>query len=76
MTITELKQLYYQNQLIEAIIEPSSAEGGWIVEFRHCQGGFLMLTDTHGAECQYTDLDTASKSALAVGFSEVRIEAK
>ncbi|MCL9777043.1 thymidylate kinase [Vibrio methylphosphonaticus] len=76
MTITELKHLYHQDLLAEAIIEPSELDGGWVVEFRHKQGGFLMLTDIHGAECQYVDLDKASKSALAVGFSQVRIEAK
>ncbi|SEG73586.1 hypothetical protein SAMN04488244_1445 [Vibrio hangzhouensis] len=76
MTITELKHLFHQDLLAEAIIEPSSTEEGWIVEFRHKQGGFLMLTDIHGAECQYNDLDKASKSALAVGFTEVRIAAK
>ncbi len=35
MTITELRNLYRENQLVEAIIEPSSEEGAWIVEFRH-----------------------------------------
>ncbi|MCJ2378357.1 thymidylate kinase [Vibrio sp. ZSDZ34] len=76
MTITELKHLYQRNLLAEAIVEPAESDGGWIVEFRHTQGGFLLLTDTHGAECQYEDLDLASKTAMAVGFSEVRIEAK
>ena len=76
MTITELKYLFHQDLLAEAIIEPAESEGGWIVEFRHKQGGFVMLADIHGAECQYNDLDKASKSALAVGFTEVRIEAK
>jgi len=74
MTITELRSLYRDNQLVEAIIEPSIQEGSWIVEFRHARGGFILLTDTHGEECHYLDLDVASKSALAVGFSQVRVE--
>lgn len=74
MTISELRSLYQDNQLIEAIIEPSIQEGTWIVEFRHTRGGFVLLTDSHGEECHYIDLDKASKSALAVGFRQVRIE--
>ena len=74
MTINELRHLYREQQLVEAIIEPSAQEGSWIVEFRHARGGFVCLTDSHGEECLYDDLDTASKSALAVGFQQVRIE--
>ncbi|BCL71327.1 conserved hypothetical protein [Vibrio nigripulchritudo MADA3029] len=74
MTISELRSLYQDNQLVEAIIEPSIQEGTWIVEFRHARGGFILLTDSHGEECHYIDLDKASKSALAVGFRQVRIE--
>ncbi|SUP08001.1 thymidylate kinase [Vibrio metschnikovii] len=76
MTITELRNLYREQMLIEAIIEPSSAEGTWIVEFRHQRGGFVPLTDASGEECHYTDLDSASKSAMAVGFKQVRIESR
>ncbi|WP_047043446.1 hypothetical protein [Vibrio mexicanus] len=76
MTINELRTLYRDNQLIEAIIEPSVQEGTWIVEFRHQRGGFVLLTDAHGEECHYGDLNLASKSAMAVGFKQVRIEAK
>ncbi|EDP57950.1 hypothetical protein [Vibrio sp. AND4] len=74
MTINELRHLYRDKQLVEAIIEPSIQEGGWVVEFRHARGGFVCLTDSHGEECLYDNLDTASKSALAVGFQQVRIE--
>ncbi len=76
MTLTELKALYREKQLVEAIIEPSIHDGTWVVEFRHARGGFVLLTDTQGEECQYIDLDVASKSAMAVGFSQVRIEEK
>jgi len=76
MTITELRNLYRENKLVEAIIEPSAEEGNWIVEFRHTRGGFVLLTDIHGEECHYGDLDLASKSAMAVGFKQVRIESK
>ena len=74
MTINELRALYRDNQLVEAIIEQSAEEGLWVVEFRHAEGGFLLLTDVHGEECHYGNLDIASKSAMAVGFNQVRIE--
>ena len=74
MTLTELKALYRDNQLVEAIIEPSIQDGSWVVEIRHARGGFVLLTDAQGEECQYVDLDVASKSAMAVGFHQVRIE--
>lgn len=73
MTLNELRNLYRENQLLEAIIEPSIQEGAWVVEFRHSRGGFVLLTDNHGEECHYQDLDVASKSAMAVGFQQVRI---
>ena len=76
MTINELRALYRDDQLIEAIIEPSAQEGNWIVEFRHTRGGLVLLTDSHGEECHYGDLDLASKSAMAVGFKQVRVETK
>lgn len=75
MTINELRNLYREQQLVEAIIEPSTREGNWIVEFRHARGGFVILTDIHGEECHYGDVDLASKSAMAVGFKQVRVEA-
>ncbi|MDG3084733.1 hypothetical protein P7F88_00950 [Vibrio hannami] len=76
MTLTELRTLYRDEQLLEAIIEPSIQDGGWVVEFRHAKGGFVPLTDARGEECQYYDLDLASKSAMAVGFKQVRVEEK
>ncbi|CAM3203371.1 MULTISPECIES: hypothetical protein [Vibrio] len=74
MTIAELRNLYREKMLVEAIIEPSAHEGSWIVEFRHQAGGFVLLTNASGEECHYADLDLASKSAMAVGFKQVRVE--
>ena len=75
MTIEELKILYRDDLLVEAIVEPFSVEEGlWIVEFRHVQGGFVLLTDDHGEECCYSNLDLASMSAMEVGFKQVRVE--
>ncbi len=74
MILTELRVLYQKHQLVEAVIEPSIQEGGWVVEFRHVQGGFIILTDIDGGECQYYDLDLASQSAMEVGFRQVRVE--
>ncbi|WPC74417.1 hypothetical protein [Vibrio porteresiae] len=76
MTITELRSLFQDKQLIEAIIEPSTQDGAWIVEFRHQRGGFVLLTDATGSECQYDNLDLASESAMAVGFNQVRVESR
>ncbi|MCQ8156408.1 hypothetical protein NP570_24325 [Vibrio parahaemolyticus] len=44
MTITELRHLFRDNQLVEAIIEPAIQEGGWVVEYRTGRGGFVCLT--------------------------------
>lgn len=74
MTLTELRTLYREKLLVEAIIEPSVQEGNWIVEFRHVQGGLVLLTDSQGEGCQYNNLDVASQSAMAVGFNQVRVE--
>lgn len=43
MTINELRNLYRENKLVEAIIEPSAEEGFWVVEFRHAHGEFLLF---------------------------------
>ena len=43
MTINELRSLYRDEQLIEAIIEPSAQEGHWIVEFSACAGRFCFV---------------------------------
>lgn len=75
MTLTELRHLYRDNELVEAIIEPIN-DGVWGVEFRHVNGGFMPLTDSRGEACHYDDLDSASKFAMAVGFRQVRVEAK
>jgi hypothetical protein len=74
MTINELRNLYRNDQLVEAIIEPASHDGKWIVEFRHCKGGLVLLTDACGEECHYHDIVKASQSAMAVGFQHVRVE--
>ncbi len=72
-TLSELKLMYQEDQLVEAVIEPVMVEDSWIVEFRHVRGGLVLLTDFKGGEMKYRDLESASKSALAVGFSQVRI---
>ncbi|AAW84804.1 hypothetical protein ACTFQF_06415 [Aliivibrio fischeri] len=72
-TLSELKLMYQEDQLVEAVIEPVIVEDSWIVEFRHVRGGLVLLTDLKGGEVKYRDLEAASKSALAVGFSQVRI---
>ena len=48
----------------------------WIVEFRYSRGGLVLLTDENGKECHYQDVDDASRSALDVGFKQVRIANK
>lgn len=74
MTLEELRVLYRANLLVEAIAEPLDDQGGWIVEFRHVQGGFVVLTHTSGEAYHYADLYYASQSALHVGFKQVRVE--
>ncbi len=76
MTIEELQALFRDNLLIEAIAEPFDDQGGWIIEFRHVQGGFVLLTDAQGEECHYSNLAVASKSAIEVGFKQLRVESR
>ncbi len=73
MTLLELQKLYRRHHLIEAVIEPSVELEGWVVEFRHYQGGFVSLTDATGLEQRYNDVDSASEQAMKVGFHQVRI---
>ncbi|GEA52876.1 hypothetical protein VIN01S_36800 [Vibrio inusitatus NBRC 102082] len=74
MTINELRVLYRSERLVEAIVEQADQDGLWVVEFRDSRGGILALTDPQGEQRYYNDLDSASKSAMAVGFSQVRVE--
>ncbi|UJF19554.1 thymidylate kinase [Vibrio sp. SS-MA-C1-2] len=73
MTLSELKGLYGDNLLTEAVIEPAVQHEGWIVEFRLNQGNLVPLTDSSGSE-QYCDsIDTATDLANQVGFKQARI---
>lgn len=76
MTVTELRRLYKDKQLIEAIIESSTEYDDWIVEFRHNRGGLVLLTDEQGQECHYQDINDASRLACDVGFKQIRIANK
>lgn len=49
-TLSELKLMYQEDQLVEAVIEPVIVEDSWIVEFRHVRGGLVLLTDLKGGE--------------------------
>ncbi len=74
MTLEELRTLYRANLLVEAVAEPCAEQGLWSLEFRHVRGGFVLLTDELGEECHYHNLDLVSRSALAVGFKQLRVE--
>lgn len=73
MTKSELRTLYSQHMLVEAVVEPSLSCDGWIVEFRHARGGLVPLTDGNGIEQCFGDVDMATENALDVGFHQVRI---
>ncbi|MDW6091087.1 hypothetical protein [Vibrio rhizosphaerae] len=74
MTLEALRALYLDNLLVEAIVEPCSDNGMWMVEFKHTNDSLIILTDEEGEECHYIDSDLASKSAMEVGFRNVRVE--
>lgn len=76
MTSEELRYLYQNRQLVEAVIETSEDHGAWIVEFRNQKGELVLLTDETGREQHYADPEQASLSALDIGFSQVRIANK
>lgn len=73
MTIDELRLLYQRKQLVEALVESAPDGSAWIVECRDCEGGLKLLTDEVGREQHYNDFETASRSALDIGFDHVRI---
>lgn len=73
MTKSELQSLYNQNMLVEAVIEQSMLEEGWILEFRHTKGGLVPLTDYQGVEKCFSSVDDASDHAMDVGFDLVRV---
>ena len=73
MTKTELRALYHQDMLVEAVVEHSLASDDWIVEFRHQRGGLVPLTDVNGVERTFDDADAATDYAMEVGFSHVRV---
>lgn len=73
MTKSELRALYSQHMLVEAVVEPSLSCDGWIVEFRHARGGLVPLTDGDGIEQCFGDVDMATENALDIGFHQVRI---
>ncbi len=73
VTKTELRYLYNQKMLVEALVEHSFIMDGWIVEFRHQRGGLVPLTDASGIEKTFADPDTATTYAMEVGFSQVRV---
>ncbi|AMG30911.1 thymidylate kinase [Grimontia hollisae] len=73
MTKSELRTLYRQRLLVEAVVEPSLSSDGWIVEFRHTRGGLVPLTDGNGIEQCFGDVDMATENALDIGFHQVRI---
>ncbi len=73
MTKDQLQQLYSQELLVEAVVEPSIQHEGWIVEFRHARGGLVPMTDRLGVEICFESADMATVNALDVGFRQVRI---
>ncbi|WP_074214099.1 thymidylate kinase [Salinivibrio sp. ES.052] len=73
MTAEQLRALYRQQLLIEAVVEPSLASEGWVVECRHTSGGLMVLTNADGIEQCFTDIDQATSNALKIGFQQVRI---
>ena len=72
-TLSELKLMYQSGKLTEAVIEPIAVDNTCILEFQHVSGGLVLLTDLKGEQMIYQDIESASKCALAVGFSQVRI---
>ncbi len=74
MILSEIKSLYHRHELTEAIVEPSLAGNGWIVEFKSTDGDIIPLTDLNGHEKLYRNLDLATAMAQQVGFPYVRVE--
>lgn len=73
MTKSELRTLFGRDMLVEAVVEHSLLNDGWIVEFRHSRGGLVPLTDIDGVERSFGNLDAATENAQDIGFHQVRI---
>ncbi|CAH0532427.1 hypothetical protein VST7929_00256 [Vibrio stylophorae] len=74
MTRDQLRQMYQNQVLVEAQVEPSlHGQSGWIVACRDARGQLHRLTDYAGGECCYGSLDDAMESAQQIGFAQVRI---
>ncbi len=73
MTKTELRSLYNQDMLVEAVVEHSLLTDAWILEFRHSRGGYVPLTDINGDEQVFEDPDMAMDRAMEIGFNQVRV---
>lgn len=74
MIVTHLQQLFADNALREAVVEPSSDGNGWLVEFADQSGDRLVLTDSSGDAVLFMSLDEATDAAHDVGFARIRVE--
>ncbi|MCE0558094.1 hypothetical protein [Motilimonas cestriensis] len=66
-----LKQLYQNNELIEANVIPATQGNGWIVDCRNAAGEGLILTNAVGRESCFNSQEMATSQANAIGFIDV-----
>ncbi|MCE2594588.1 hypothetical protein K6Y31_07145 [Motilimonas cestriensis] len=71
MDMSGLKQLYQNNELIEAYVTPATQGSGWIVDCRDTEGEGLILTNAVGRESCFSSPEMATSQANAIGFMDV-----
>ena len=60
--------------LKEALMEPAPRQNGWLLLFRDGHGDLQRLTDAHGHDRLFRDLDAAAELAHRIGFRTVNVE--
>jgi len=74
MDFEQARAEYGAGHLKEALMEPAATGNGWMLLFRDDQGQLQTLTDHHGHERLFKDLDAAAELAHRIGFALVNVE--
>lgn len=74
MTVEELTRLFQRGALLEAVVEPYSYRGLWLLAFTTEQGELIVTTDESGEERHFSTADDACRQAMRIGFSQARVE--
>lgn len=74
MTLHELKTLYEQDQLSQALVVFDLLSKGWIVDFKDPQGRLYELTDTYGCRASFETEMGAEEAVRLIGDCPIQID--